>query len=133
MKFKTSVIFAAAILILAPVQTSAAETAALSTSYLERVPARLGHGLVNTLFGWTALFIAPKEALDHGETAGEAFGRHLSHPISYTFLGVWDLATFWVPGELGRSMAVPRHVFMPGEFPETAPAPAPVESGDAEA
>lgn len=87
-------------------------TAALSENYAERVPARLGHGLMNTLFGWTDFGIAPYTALQDGSGGGDAFGRALTQPFATTFLGLWDLLTFWVPGETGRSMAVPRHVWM---------------------
>jgi len=90
----------------------AANTAALSTDYTQRVPARIGHGFMNTVFGWTDLGLAPYHAKQRGAGNGDAFARAITQPFATTFLGIWDLATFWVPGETGRSMAVPRHVWM---------------------
>jgi len=109
-----------------PVVFCAVDTAALSADYLERVPARFGHGFMNTVFGWTDLGLAPYHAMQDGLGAGDAFGRALTQPFGTTFLGVWDLATFWVPGECGRSMAVPRHVWMPssGRLAPAAPSSA---------
>ncbi len=106
-----------------PAFSHAAQEGVLSTKYTERVPARFGTGVMNTLFGWTAFFMAPHQAFQEGANAGEALGRALAHPAAYTFLGIWDLGTFWVPGETGRSMAVPRHVWMPRPAP-AASAPA---------
>ena len=109
------------------------ETAALSTHYLERVPARFGHGFMNAVFGWTALGVAPFQAHAEGAGGGDAFGRAITHPFAYTFLGIWDLATFWVPGECGRGMAVPRHVWMAREkisLPQTVANQPPVESSE---
>lgn len=95
--------------------SQAAEEGVLSEHYTQRVPARLAYGFMNTVFGWTALGIAPYQAGQEGAGAGDAFGRAITHPFAHTFLGIWDLVTFWVPGELGRSMAVPRHVWMARE------------------
>jgi len=89
------------------------ESAVLSTKYTERFPARFGYGFMNTVFGWTALGVAPYQAHQEGAGAGDSFGRAVTHPFAHTLLGIWDLCTFWVPGEVGRSMAVPRHVWMP--------------------
>jgi len=92
-----------------------ASSAVNSPDYWTRMPARFGYGFLNTVFGWTALVKAPAEAHRAGLPAGEAFSRAMVYPFSYTVLGIWDLATFWVPGpgEFGREMAVPRHIFMP--------------------
>ncbi len=91
-----------------PANAQASEPAAvLSTKYSVRAPARLGQGFVNTLLGWTSLFTEPVRSVRGGSTAVDGFFRGLAYPFSYTFLGVWDLGTFWVPGMLGYDMAVP--------------------------
>jgi len=118
-------------LLLCPTLLHAAEPATLSPDYLERVPARFGYGFMNTVFGWTDLFIMPQRALQDGSGGGDAFGRALTQPFGTTFLGLWDLATFWVPGETGRIMGVPRHVWM---TPEKVSSPAAIsEQPQAEA
>ena len=103
----------------------AAQSAVNSSNYWERMPARFGYGLVNTVFGWSALIKAPVEAHQAGLPAGEAFSRAMVYPFSYTFFGIWDLLTFWVPGpgELGREMSVPKHIFMPTAEKASAPVP----------
>lgn len=105
----------------------AAQSAALSEDYTARVPARFGHGFMNAVFGWTALGVAPYQARQTGASGGEVFGSAVTAPFATTFLGVWDLATFWVPGEFGRSMGVPRHVWMAPEPQTTQPQPASAE------
>ena len=98
-------------LIYVPVAKASEPAGVLSTSYAVRAPARLGQGFTNALLGWTALFTEPVRSARSGRNAGDSFFRGLVYPVSYTFLGVWDIGTFWVPGMMGYDMAVPLTAF----------------------
>ena len=70
-----------------------------SPKLLVRAPARLFQGIENFSFGWTSVLIEPvKAARTKDDHVGNGIFRGFGNAISYTCLGVWDAATFWVPG-----------------------------------
>ncbi len=89
------------------------EDAVTSSHYGVRAPARLAQGLANMALCWTALFSEPiKAAQKDDRTFVEGVFRGIGYPVPYLFLGAWDAATFWVPGQLGQDMSkVTKNVF----------------------
>ena len=64
------------------------------------------HGVINAGLGWTQLFVKPVKAVKHeGKNVVDGIFEGLAHSVYYTVLGVWDLATFWFPGEGGKQIA----------------------------
>ena len=86
-----------------------------SPDYFVRAPAKLFQGIINFSFGWSAFFIEPSKSIKTGNPkTSDGFFRGIAYPVSYTFLGIWDVATFWVPGpgQLGTDMSkVTQNVF----------------------
>ena len=79
---------------------------ATSDSYGERAPARLLHGLANAALGWTQIIQEPIHAARGGEkNAAEGLVEGIGMALYYTANGVWDVATFWVPGSWGKEIA----------------------------
>ena len=78
-----------------------------SDNYGERAFFRLTHGIVNAGLGWTQLLWEPiKSVRQDGQNLAEGIFDGLGYSVYFTALGVWDIATFWVPGEQGKEIAV---------------------------
>lgn len=85
----------------------------VSDNYAVRAPSRLLHGIINAGLGWTKLFSEPVYSVNHeGQDFVDGFYDGLGQAIYYTALGVWDIATFWFPGEGGKEIAVKKCVLM---------------------
>ncbi len=91
----------------APAQASLGERTG-DPKFSVRAPAKLAQGVINLVFGWSAFIIEPvKAARDKDDKFMDGVCRGFVYPISYTFLGAWDILTFWVPGpgQLGTDMS----------------------------
>ena|SRR3989338_9069224 len=78
-----------------------------SDNYAERAFFRLTHGLLNAGLGWTQFFVEPyKSVTQEGQDIVDGIFEGIAYSGYYTILGGWDLATFWVPGQGGKDIAV---------------------------
>ena len=78
-----------------------------SDNWAVRAPSRLLHGVTNAGGGWTQLFIEPVRSVKHqDQNVVDGIFDGLGYTVYYTALGAWDLATFWVPGQGGKDIAV---------------------------
>lgn len=83
-----------------------------SDSYFERAPVKLLHGLSNAAFGWTKLPRRIKYELEQKNTTiFHGIGYGTVDLFEYTLGGVFDAAAFWIPGELGKKVALDKCVF----------------------
>ena len=83
-----------------------------SDQYSVRAPARLVHGIINAGLGWTELIVQPIYAADAGQNVLHGVADGIGDTVYYTILGVWDVATFWLPGEVGKKAAAREGVLM---------------------
>lgn len=78
-----------------------------SQSYGVRAPGRLIHGVLNVLSSPIQLFTEPKHTVQcEKPDLLLGLGKGVIFAAEYLILGVWDVATFWVPGDSGQSLAV---------------------------
>lgn len=85
----------------------------VSDNYAVRAPSRLLHGIINAGLGWTKLFTEPYHSVKHEEQdIVDGFFDGLGQATYYSVLGVWDIATFWVPGQGGKDITVKKCVLM---------------------
>lgn len=85
----------------------------VSDNYAVRAPSRLLHGIINAGLGWTKLITEPIHSVkDEGQNFVDGFFDGLGQATYYSALGVWDIATFWVPGQGGKDIAVKKCVLM---------------------
>lgn len=72
-----------------------------------RAPWRFLHGIVNLGLGWTELLVEPyKSVRFQGENIAQGVTDGFAEALYYSVAGIWDLATFWVPGQAGANIAV---------------------------
>ena len=85
---------------------------AKSKHYGVRAPARFMNGLLNASFGWTQFLIEPVRSLDtEDEDIFTALGDGFASTVLFTVGGLWDVATFWMPGIAGEEFALGDSVF----------------------
>lgn len=78
----------------------------MSDNYFERATARFVNGVSNLTLNWTVLFDKNANNLPaSSQTQLDRFFERFAVANRYAAIGVWDLATFWVPGSIGKKMA----------------------------
>lgn len=76
-------------------------------NFAARAPARLVHGVSNVLSSPVQLFTQPKDTVQcEKDDLLVGIGSGIIGAGKYLIYGVWDIATFWVPGKAGRDLAV---------------------------
>ncbi len=83
------------------------QTLVQSDSYAERAPARLVHGILNVVSSPVQLFTEPRHTIQcEKPDLIYGLGSGVIATGKYLILGSWDLLTFWIPGDSGKSVAV---------------------------
>ncbi len=78
-----------------------------SDSYGVRAPARFVHGVSNIVSSPVQFFTETRYSVKcgHGDLLA-GLGSGVISSGKYLIYGVWDLATFWVPGKGGQDLAI---------------------------
>lgn len=84
-----------------------------SDNYLVRAPMRLLHGVVNAVGSPLELIMEPINSVKYdSQDLLRGIGDGLGKTVKFLTLGLWDVATFWVPSDAGKEISVTECVVM---------------------